>query len=294
VKSMKKKKVDDQVRWLTDSLRKSTAAWKIVMGHHPVYSAGHHGGDKTMKKKLDPIMRENGVHIYLAGHDHSQQHIACNNLNYIVSGAGCKQSRCTTNDYPEESMKKYLKEEGFASLKICGSSEATLKFHKQDGKVGYEATLSNLEAGDACKIGGSSPRRRGDPSRRRDDGRRREERSRRSRRRRGDSSSAALAQEIGEGTVEQETDEVFSTKAVCKGVQLAKVDMTCSRDGCTVQPDTDSSQTSCDAYCSNQGLSCVSAWTNEEEDCSLDAKISCDDHVGDDAVQVCQCGALGA
>ena len=31
-----------QLRWLTESLDKSVATWKVVYGHHPIYSAGQH------------------------------------------------------------------------------------------------------------------------------------------------------------------------------------------------------------------------------------------------------------
>ena len=33
----------EQINWLKDELRKSTASWKVVVGQHPVYSAGSHG-----------------------------------------------------------------------------------------------------------------------------------------------------------------------------------------------------------------------------------------------------------
>ncbi|CAE7606891.1 Acp5, partial [Symbiodinium natans] len=32
-----------QIDWLFSQLEKSTADWKIVLGHHPIYSAGNHG-----------------------------------------------------------------------------------------------------------------------------------------------------------------------------------------------------------------------------------------------------------
>lgn len=280
--SSMKSKIREQRSWLESALSRSTAAWKIVVGHHPTYSAGNHGGSGAMKRELDPIMRRHGANIYFAGHDHSQQHIAHNNVNYIVSGSGSKSPRGRSNDYPSGSLKKYQGEEGFASLKICGNSQATLKLFTASGRVGYQATLRNSAPGGPSPSP-SPPSPSPSPA----------ERRRRRRRRRRDS-SAALADEMGHGAVDQEAGEPIGTKAICNGVQLTPVDMRCSRDGCTVQPDTDSSRISCEQYCAGHGLSCIGAWTNEFEDCGLDAEISCGDLVRGSGAQVCQCDAPGA
>merc|ERR1712203_960424 len=74
-------RIAEQKNWLETQMRSSDAAWKVVVSHHPVWSVGSHGGSGTMKRDLDPIMREHGATIHLAGHDHSQQHIAHKKAN---------------------------------------------------------------------------------------------------------------------------------------------------------------------------------------------------------------------
>lgn len=78
---------EEQKRWLFDGLQKSTADWRVVIGHHPVYSAGNHGVTEVLlspshtfcmrifpvSDELDPKLRELGVPVYFAGHDHSHQ-----------------------------------------------------------------------------------------------------------------------------------------------------------------------------------------------------------------------------
>jgi tartrate-resistant acid phosphatase type 5 len=47
-----------------ETARDSTAKWKIVVGHHPVRSIGHHGDTKELLTHLLPIL-EVTTHIYI-------------------------------------------------------------------------------------------------------------------------------------------------------------------------------------------------------------------------------------
>merc|ERR1719296_164506 len=87
-----------QETWLKRKLAESDAVWKIVAGHHPIWSAGWHGGSGTMKRKVDPLLRQFGASIYLAGHNHCQEYITHEGMHYIVSGAGSKVSRDRADD----------------------------------------------------------------------------------------------------------------------------------------------------------------------------------------------------
>jgi Calcineurin-like phosphoesterase len=60
-----------QLKWLQKVLSESKSKWKIVYGHHSIYTApGSHPADVSLRKALEPIMVKNGVQIYLAGHNH--------------------------------------------------------------------------------------------------------------------------------------------------------------------------------------------------------------------------------
>ena len=78
-----------QLAWLDLQLAKSTAPWKIVYGHHPLYSSGRHGGDRELVAKLAPIFAKHKVSIYLCGHDHGyERSIPIDGTVYIVNGGG--------------------------------------------------------------------------------------------------------------------------------------------------------------------------------------------------------------
>ncbi len=64
-----------QLEWLEKTLATSTASWKIVIGHHPLYTTGVRR-DKMLdvRKVFLPIFEKHKVNAYLAGHEHDLQH----------------------------------------------------------------------------------------------------------------------------------------------------------------------------------------------------------------------------
>lgn len=87
----------EQLAWLESELKKSTASWKVVYGHHPFKSDGEHGDDTYTRKLaalLLPILKAGGADVYLAGHDHDMQYLKPEGeLNLFVSGGGGKGHR---------------------------------------------------------------------------------------------------------------------------------------------------------------------------------------------------------
>lgn len=77
-----------QLSWLESSLAGSHADWKIVVGHHPVFSKGRHGDTRELILDVQPLLERYGVQVYLNGHDHDMQHIVVNGISYLTSGAG--------------------------------------------------------------------------------------------------------------------------------------------------------------------------------------------------------------
>ena len=81
--------VSAQLAWLEATLAASTAAVKVVVGHHAIYSGGKHGNTAELQP-LVPIMRRHGVVAYLCGHDHHMEHVERDGMHFFVSGAGSK------------------------------------------------------------------------------------------------------------------------------------------------------------------------------------------------------------
>jgi tartrate-resistant acid phosphatase type 5 len=78
-----------QLAWLDRELGASRAGWKIVIGHHPVFTVT--AGDQNTPEliaRLKPLLDRHGVHVYINGHVHNQQHLVVDGVHYITSGAG--------------------------------------------------------------------------------------------------------------------------------------------------------------------------------------------------------------
>jgi tartrate-resistant acid phosphatase type 5 len=80
-----------QIHWLSHRLQQSTARWKIVTGHHTIYSGGEHGDNGTLQYLLEPLFIKYHVDFYVCGHDHDLELLKpIHGVTYIVSGAGGK------------------------------------------------------------------------------------------------------------------------------------------------------------------------------------------------------------
>jgi len=78
-----------QLEWLEDVLKKSTAQWLIVVGHHPIISASDHGNIPETLSLL-PLLAKYNVDVYIAGHDHVVEYLKDDNVHFFVCGSGCK------------------------------------------------------------------------------------------------------------------------------------------------------------------------------------------------------------
>lgn len=77
-----------QYAWLDKALGQSKADWKIVYGHHPIFSGGKHGDSDELIVNLLPILKRHGVQAYVCGHDHDMQHIYKAGMHFIATGCG--------------------------------------------------------------------------------------------------------------------------------------------------------------------------------------------------------------
>jgi acid phosphatase len=88
--ALKDQNIAQQLTWLESSLAASTAPWKILVAHHPVYSGGIHGDTPYIIQHVLPLLKKYGVQAYFNGHDHDLQHLQAGNVNLFCAGAGSK------------------------------------------------------------------------------------------------------------------------------------------------------------------------------------------------------------
>ncbi|KAG8090657.1 hypothetical protein GUJ93_ZPchr0011g28489 [Zizania palustris] len=120
---------------LGDALLQSNATWKIVVGHHTISSACGHGNTSELVAMLLPLLKANGAHMYLNGHDHCLQRITSidSPLQLVTSGGG---SKAWAGKFKETSDKlEFMYDgQGFLSMRLT-AAEASFAFHDVAGAV---------------------------------------------------------------------------------------------------------------------------------------------------------------
>lgn len=93
--NVKKQDTLAQKNWLLEKLNKKdeNIKWKIVVGHHPMYTGGkrlNSQDTKDIEKFLSPIFNQYKVDAYLCGHEHDLQIIKSKKCmtTQFLSGAG--------------------------------------------------------------------------------------------------------------------------------------------------------------------------------------------------------------
>ena len=93
-----------ELDWLETELSNSNAPWKIVFGHHQIYSSGIYGLNADFVKTLTPLFQKYGVQLYLNGHEHDYERTrSINGTIYLTCGAGAKQRPVGKSEWTEYS-----------------------------------------------------------------------------------------------------------------------------------------------------------------------------------------------
>jgi len=243
---------EEQISWLTEELGRSTADWKFVFGHHPVYSAGSHGITDTMLEELDPLMRRFGVQALFSGHDHSQQLMRHRGMNYIISGAGGARARPRSDEYPQDSQRVLLESLGFAGLSVCNKSVATVSFYGADGHPQAAESLSSAVPDPFPELG-----------------------------------RPALAN----GAAASAPPHAVCGGVSMPDVEVVCIDEGNSASGCKVLADGMRYKT-CREYCARSNLRCKGGWEEADEDCVPTHVLGCDQTFGSTSDLICECASL--
>jgi len=124
--------------WLQHMLAPSRSAWRIVVGHHPIRSGSPaHGPTPALQQNIAPLMRSLGVNAYFCGHEHDLQHLADDDLDYIVSGAGSEVRETGSVPATQYSASTL----GFAVVSLT-TDDMRLRFCDAVGEVIYETRIT--------------------------------------------------------------------------------------------------------------------------------------------------------
>lgn len=98
-----------QLAWLDRELGQSQAAWKVVYGHHPIYSSGVYGSNPAMIRALTPLFQRHRVQLYLNGHEHDYERThSIQGTTYVTTGHGGASLRSVgQSDWTAFSISRY-------------------------------------------------------------------------------------------------------------------------------------------------------------------------------------------
>jgi len=129
----------------------------IMVGHHPIRSAGKHSKplpfwQKLSKRfadsntnyppyhrmivRLDSLLKEQhypGIY-YVSGHEHSLEYFYSDSMHYIVSGAGSKIDEVEIESCSADEQCLRWNEAGFFEIDFYGEKEKVLMYHRKDSR----------------------------------------------------------------------------------------------------------------------------------------------------------------
>jgi len=140
IESIIKGKDKEQLVWLAQALEASTADWKIVFGHNPVFT-----GDRKRRKGAEefqpillPVLVENGADLYLSAHSHTLEVMEpVEETHFVISGAGSFPRNIVY--WTDQTLFAYA-DLGFAWLRVS-KEKIEIMMMAQDQELKYVHTI---------------------------------------------------------------------------------------------------------------------------------------------------------
>ena len=132
-----------QKKWLEKTLSDPSPnfKWKIVVGHHPMYSGGGRTetyDTKAIRHSLGPLFEKYGVDVYLSGHEHSLQYMRPpGKTHHFISGAASERPPARLIDISRFSASEY----GFMLFSASGK-QLNVQTIDHTGLTIYQTTIS--------------------------------------------------------------------------------------------------------------------------------------------------------
>jgi tartrate-resistant acid phosphatase type 5 len=129
-----------QIDWLERALAASKAPWKIVVGHHQLFTVtGQNHDFPEMIGPFKPLLDRYGVAAYINGHEHNLEHVTVDKVHYITCGAGS----ATTPVVVPPSGQFSSDHHGFMTMRLEAEG-LNFSFIDDAGATLYQSTIPRL------------------------------------------------------------------------------------------------------------------------------------------------------
>ena len=124
--------------WIESALQNSNANWKLVIGHHPIYTCGLRKNEPQYMRKFESLFNDAHVDAYFCGHEHDLQvHKPEGGVTYFVSGAGGNKRPIQT---PSDFTRFAQSSLGFMVVEIA-HGEMRVMTYNENGQVLHVETI---------------------------------------------------------------------------------------------------------------------------------------------------------
>lgn len=118
--------------------------WRIVATHHPVVSNGARNNvfrENNVYDALYPFLEECGIHMVFSGHEHLQQHLQMDGVNYLIQGAAASVRERAKPLQHKSALSRYLGYKlGFGHLTFT-KEQLEIRFNNSQGESLYTDTI---------------------------------------------------------------------------------------------------------------------------------------------------------
>ena len=113
-----------QLTWLEGLLQKSTAPWKFIYQHHPLYSSGlRHGPTESQQSNLEPLLTTYGVQVVFSGHEHFYERLVPRyGIHHFIVGSGGQLRRNGIRKGSKDTAKGFDTDNAFLLVAIEGDT----------------------------------------------------------------------------------------------------------------------------------------------------------------------------
>lgn len=133
-----------QRKWLEATLNDPSPniKWKIVVGHHPLFTGGKRitaPDTKEMKDRFQNIFEKYGVDAYICGHEHNLQYIKpAGKTHYFITGSG---SELTPTILHPDGGKFAISDNGFMAFSLT-TNKMLVQIINKEGKILYTDSIN--------------------------------------------------------------------------------------------------------------------------------------------------------
>lgn len=105
----------EQLHWLETELQQAKQPWRVVFGHHNIYSSGRYGFNPELRDRLAPLFTRYGVQLYFNGHEHHYERTKpIEGTTYVTCGNGAKLRDVGESDWTAYSVSRL----GFTAVEV--------------------------------------------------------------------------------------------------------------------------------------------------------------------------------